>query len=350
MAQAERSLREAERMCRTILPEVSRTFALSIRCLPGELGRAVLAGYLLCRIADTVEDDPAATPERKTELFQAFILCFDDTAAADAYPRTAIELAGAAHDVHLVQYSDCVFQVYRSLPLAAQAAIKEWVHEMVRGMQSFVQRYPGGIRIQTLGEYREYCYYVAGTVGHLLTELWRELAPGIGRATYTALRDRCVSFGEALQTVNIHKDIAWDAERENAIYIPSDTLSAHGSGHGTLLSPEHLARNRAALDPFVELAEAGLADALEYVLLVPKRAFPVRVFCALPVLFAYATTRDLARSTAMLHAGGGVKISRREVKALMLLGPLAVASDYGFRRLVERVGRAPLTLIPSFIS
>ena len=95
---------------------------------------------------------------------------------------------------------------------------------------------------------------------------------------------------------------------------------------------------------------AGLADALEYVLLVPKRAFPVRVFCALPVLFAYATTRDLARSTAMLRAGGGVKISRREVKALMLLGPVAVTSNRGFRRLVERVGRAPLTLTPSFIT
>ncbi len=283
-------------------------------------------------------------------MFEAFLLCFDDAAAADAYPRTARDLVGAEHDLRLMRYSDRVFQLYRSLPPEARAAIREWVREMVRGMRSFVQRYPGGIRIQTLGEYREYCYYVAGTVGHLLTELWREFAPGIGRATYAALRDRCVSFGEALQTVNILKDIAWDAERENAIYIPSDSLSAHGSGHGTLLSPEHIAHNRAALDPFVELAEAGLADALDYVLLLPKRAFPVRVFCALPVLFACATTRDLARSTAMLHAGGGVKISRREVKALMLVGPVAVASNYGFRRLVERVARAPLTLTPSFIA
>ena len=49
-------LAEAERFGREILPAVSRTFALSIRVLPGELGRAVLAAYLLCRIADTLED------------------------------------------------------------------------------------------------------------------------------------------------------------------------------------------------------------------------------------------------------------------------------------------------------
>jgi farnesyl-diphosphate farnesyltransferase len=40
-------LAEAERFGREILPSVSRTFALSIRVLPGELGRAVLAAYLL---------------------------------------------------------------------------------------------------------------------------------------------------------------------------------------------------------------------------------------------------------------------------------------------------------------
>ena len=49
----------AERFGREVLPAVSRTFALSIRVLPGTLGRAVLTAYLLCRIADTVEDDDA---------------------------------------------------------------------------------------------------------------------------------------------------------------------------------------------------------------------------------------------------------------------------------------------------
>ena len=42
-----------------ILPHVSRTFALTIPQLPAALRTAVTNAYLLCRIADTIEDEPA---------------------------------------------------------------------------------------------------------------------------------------------------------------------------------------------------------------------------------------------------------------------------------------------------
>ena len=42
-----------------ILPHVSRTFALTIPQLPMPLRTAVTNAYLLCRIADTIEDEPA---------------------------------------------------------------------------------------------------------------------------------------------------------------------------------------------------------------------------------------------------------------------------------------------------
>ena len=55
-------IREAARFSVGILPEVSRTFAISIRFLPGTLGAAVNVAYLLCRIADTIEDDNQVAP------------------------------------------------------------------------------------------------------------------------------------------------------------------------------------------------------------------------------------------------------------------------------------------------
>ena len=70
--------RDAARFCQAILPAVSRTFALGIKVLPGELGQAVLDAYLLCRIADTVEDAPDMLPERKAALFDDFLAAFDD--------------------------------------------------------------------------------------------------------------------------------------------------------------------------------------------------------------------------------------------------------------------------------
>ena len=44
------------RFCVEILPQVSRTFAINIRILTGDLHRSILCAYLFCRIVDTAED------------------------------------------------------------------------------------------------------------------------------------------------------------------------------------------------------------------------------------------------------------------------------------------------------
>ena len=49
----------------------------------------------------------------------------------------------------------------------------------------------------------------------------------------------------------------------------------------------------------------------------------------------------------MLTPGGNVKISRREVKTLMVVGLLALLSNSALRRLVRRVKVKPFTLVPS---
>ena len=48
-----------------ILELVSRTFALTIPQLPKPLDRTVSNAYLLCRIADTIEDDPSLSFKEK---------------------------------------------------------------------------------------------------------------------------------------------------------------------------------------------------------------------------------------------------------------------------------------------
>jgi farnesyl-diphosphate farnesyltransferase len=330
-------LRYASRFAHAVLPEVSRTFAISIRFLPGVLGRAVLTAYLLCRIADTLEDDGTASPERKDVLLDAFLDCLEDRAAADAFPALAADIRGDPAHVDLLRHTDLVCVLLRSLPDHTRNRVAHWVGVMVHGMRKFVLLYPKGIRIQTVPEYREYCFYVAGTVGCMLTELWHEHAPSVGLPEFKRLWKKCRQFGEALQTVNILKDIAWDAEHENAIYIPATSLAEHGSGHGTLLDAAHLEGNHAAVASFIELAWKDLDDALEYILLIPRRAVAIRAFCVLPLLFAYATLRDLSATRAMLRQGGSVKITRAEVRTLTAAGLLALFSNDALRSLVGRV-------------
>ena len=55
------------------LQKVSRTFALTIPLLPPQLTDWVGNAYLLCRIADTIEDDAVMNNEDKARELEAFV-------------------------------------------------------------------------------------------------------------------------------------------------------------------------------------------------------------------------------------------------------------------------------------
>jgi farnesyl-diphosphate farnesyltransferase len=334
---------DAERALRVLLPRVSRTFALGIKMLPPKLEAPVRLGYLLCRIADTVEDDLALSPERKAQLLDEFLAGFGDARAADEFGLCIAELSANEDYLQLVAATGQVFLSYRALDAPTRAILHRWITEMVGGMRGFVLQHRFGIRIASVAEFRRYCYFVAGTVGHLLTELWHEHSPAVGKATYARLLEDCEAFGEALQAVNILKDVAWDAEQENAIYVPGDLLAAAGSGHDAILSEERRAQNRAALAPVMQLAQDDIERALRYIEAIPAAAMRIRLFCVLPILFAIATMRELEHTDAMLIPGGGVKISRAEVRALVVAGSTSTLTNRTLRWLVERVRKRPFT-------
>jgi farnesyl-diphosphate farnesyltransferase len=336
--------RDAARFAHAILPAVSRTFALGIKALPGALGQAVLDAYLLCRILDTVEDAPAIAPDVKAALFDDFLASYDDPAARRRFLDGAQALSGDEAHLALTRNADLVLEHFAALPPRTREVVRRWVAEMAVGMRKFVLLYPDGIRIQTVEEYKEYCYYVAGTVGYMLTDLWHEHSRSIGARRYAILRERCRAFAEALQTVNILKDVAVDAEQENSVYVPEELLRAQGSTQSRILAPELLPRNREALTQLIQLAWHDLDEARAYLLSIPRRAVSIRLFCILPLLLAYATLRDLVQSSAMLRPGGSVKISRREVKSLLMTGAMLVMSNGGVWWLVGRVRRRSFEL------
>jgi farnesyl-diphosphate farnesyltransferase len=336
---------EAERFAREILPPVSRTFALSIRVLPGTLGRAVMTAYLLCRIADTLEDEPRMSAPNKAALLDELLRCFDDPAAAETFPALLDGLGGDETHVRLARHAHLVFVLYRALPEPTRIHVRRWVSEMIVGMRKFVLLYPDGIRIQSLEEYKEYCYYVAGTVGYLVTDLWHEHVPSIGVRLHGVLREKSRAFAEALQTVNILKDVARDAEKENSIYIPEELLRAHGSSHAAILDPARVRQTRAAIAAMVQLAWKDLDGARSYLLLIPRRAVSIRLSCVLPLLFACATLRDLTRTPLALAKREVVKISRAEVKSLTLIGFLVILSNRGLAWLADRATEKPFLVL-----
>jgi farnesyl-diphosphate farnesyltransferase len=336
--------RAALDFAKDIIGRVSRTFAIGITVLPGDLRKAVLTGYLLCRIADTIEDDGTCPAPRRQELLAQFLHCFDDPAAAERFAAQASDIQADPSYLELMRGTALVFELWRSLPQKSGEIVARWTRELSNGMSEFVGLYPGGIRIQTMPEYRRYCYYVAGTVGHLLTELFFFHSRSIGQRDYEKLLVNCEAFGELLQNVNIIKDIPWDAEHENAVYVPEELLRKRGSSHQHILDGDWTARNHEAVVEMVALAKDDLARSLEYIKDIPKTAIQIRLFCLLPVLFAVATLREIERSTAMLQSGGAVKISRDEVRSLILAGSISTMSNKTTRWLVAKTSRQRFNL------
>jgi farnesyl-diphosphate farnesyltransferase len=98
------------------------------------------------------------------------------------------------------------------------------------------------------------------------------------------------------------------------------------------------------LSALVELAWSDLEQATGYVLTLPRWAVSIRLFCALPLLFAYATLRDFTNAPPALMPRLEIKISRREVKSLMALAMASVLSNRVLKRLVKRTRARPVQL------
>ena len=334
-------MNSARDYCAQVLPAVSRTFAVGVRCLGGVLRQTVGNAYLICRIADTIEDDPRLQREVKDHLFDLLVAALKSSHNVSAFVEGARIVSGDAAHVDLVHQGSQVFEVFFSLPQRHRAIVGHWAQEMILGMKDFCHKYPSGLRIQTLSEYKKYCYFVAGTVGHMLTELWHDhFADGIaGRLSHMSARAE--AFGEALQTVNIIKDIAWDALHENNCYIPQESLARQGSSHDQLLNPEYTEQNAKAVNDLIDLATQDLARALEYVCYLPRHAYGIRLFTGMPLVFAYATLRELRRDRRMWDPHVKVKISRGEVKSLVLGCRALGWSNTGLSWLCRRASTVP---------
>jgi farnesyl-diphosphate farnesyltransferase len=324
-----------------IIKRVSRTFAISIKLLPGTLGHAVLTGYLLCRIADTIEDDSSTPSKVRQQLLTLFSDCLSNQDLLTQFKTDVSCIKGDESYLDLIKGSEMVFDLLNSLPEQTAQIVVRWTRELALGMNEFVKKYPKGIYIKTLDEFHQYCYYVAGTVGRMLTELFYYHSPFINQTTYNKLLVDCESFGEALQAVNILKDVAWDFEFENDVFIPEEILVSKGSSQSKIISEAYRAQNYEAVKVIIEVAQTKITKALEYFYTLPRMAITVRLFCLLPIVFAIATLREIERTQTMLQKGSSVKISRKEVKRLLCSCFIAVMSNKLTSKLVEHVSKKP---------
>lgn len=300
--------------CRAMLPKVSRTFALGIRLLPARLEEAVRTSYLLCRIADTIEDAPDLAPDRKGALLETLrsALALPD---ADPAPLAGAFPAPGSEEERLVAEAGRVLRSFHALSLEERDAIRPWVQEMAAGMAEFAVRRgsrDGLAALTSVADLDRYCYFVAGTVGHLLTALFRIHHRAIPPSTYARLEGLATSFGLGLQLTNIIKDVS-DDRRRGWSFVPRELCEDAGVPPEELQDPAHGAEARAVMAALIAKARQHLHDALAYCTTLPNAAYRIRVFCLTSLYFAIRTLRLAERDPRLLDPDHKVKITRAEV-------------------------------------
>ena len=306
--------------CYDAVHGVSRTFSITIDRLEEPMARHICVGYLLCRVADTIEDAGHVPPETKTELLTAYDRLLDPdadgTVAAfmdDVEPWIPDE---PNDDWAVVAETPRVLRTFESLEAEPREIMRDPVRELIDGMATFTDRYAdeGGLRLQTLEELEEYCWYAAGTVGTLITGL---VARGASEERAEEMRENARSFALLLQLVNIAKDVEADYHEENNVYLPAEWLEAEDVD---VEDVTHERNHRGVTNVIVRVtdrAETYLDDAHRYLEVVPETHGNRLSAWAIPYLLAVGTMRELRERPEDVVREGSVKISRAEVYALL---------------------------------
>ncbi|HET7584383.1 MAG TPA: phytoene/squalene synthase family protein [Gemmatimonadaceae bacterium] len=338
-----------------LLPGVSRTFALTIPQLPRPLRDVVTNAYLLCRIADTIEDEVSLDAGEKRafhDLLTAAVSGGDGAAelVRDLVPRLSAQTSVAERA--LVADTARVVAVTHGFPERPRAAVARCVAIMCERMPEF-QRTARLSGLADLAELDRYCYSVAGVVGEMLTELFCDYSAAAER-NRAALMSRAVSFGQGLQMTNILKDV-WEDRARGVCWLPRDLFARRGVelGEMTITSAAHDAgaTGSSAASPspdvasafadgmaeLVEIARGHLRNALEYTLAIPSSEPGIRRFCLWALALAVLTLRKI-EETPGFTSGAQVKVSRRVVRATAVATALAARSDRAIRWWFGRAG------------
>jgi len=314
--------------CAGMLPKVSRTFALCIRLLPSALEHPVCVAYLLCRIADTVEDSATLSATDKARLLAEF----RDAVGGGPMPAAVqAEFAGATTDDEiLARDADVVLRAFRRLPPPTQDTIRPHVQEMCDGMAEFALAHAAAtdlFALPDLATLDRYCYYVAGTVGHLLTGLFALHSSGVDAERRARLDALATSFGLGLQLTNIVKDVTVDRERGWS-FVPAELCRQFGLTPEELSRPERRQEAMEVMRVLSAKARQHLDDAITYCTTLPHGEYGIRLFCLLAVYLAIRTLRLAERDPRLLDRDHKLKITRGDVRRTLATTALVAPSNF----------------------
>jgi farnesyl-diphosphate farnesyltransferase len=296
--------------------KVSRSFALVTPCFEAPLNHFMSVAYLVCRVVDNIEDCGHALNWKKLRYVEFNHLLSQPSQARDILAAwEAKNWPGLTDDekkMMTVKGGQPLWQIYSHIPEESRSIIHRWSSIMASGMENaedpfctplFIERHEIKL-LEKLSDYNEYCYYVAGTVGHMITELVI-YHYGLMEEKARTLTDLCEACGRGLQKTNIVKDFKDDLQR-GFCFLPDEWMQETAYSPIYLKGAESYWKRKVIEDVLGELNKF-----ISYLIALPYEAAGYRVASLLCVLPAYQTMLKAAKSSDKLFTPEHqIKISR----------------------------------------
>jgi farnesyl-diphosphate farnesyltransferase len=291
--------------CCAALSKVSRSFAVVIQQLPGDLRDAVCVFYLVLRALDTIEDDMKFPLDEKLALLRNF--------HQRSYDESFIlQHVGDQEDYRvLLEHYDKVVRFFKSLDKGYRDVIVDISKKMGNGMADFAKN-----DVVTVKDYDLYCHYVAGLVGIGLSNLFS--ASGLETPELKERHDLSNSMGLFLQKTNIIRDYHEDLFSGRSFW-PREIWGNYADDLSFFTKNPRHPQSLACLNSMVMNALLHLPDTIDYLSMLKNEK--IFRFAAIPQVMAIATLAAVFNNPKVFT--GVVKV-RKGLAARLILYDLSL--------------------------
>jgi len=292
-----------------MLTRTSRSFALVIQELQGDLRDAICIFYLVLRGLDTIEDDPGFPMDKKVPLLHTF------SEVIEQRGWTLTDCGENDNELTLMSNFDQIITCYLGLKPIYRNVIKDITKRMGDGMADFLTK-----TVVTVKDWDLYCHYVAGLVGIGLSNLFA--ASQLEDQSFRTADKLSNSMGLFLQKTNIIRDYREDIF-SCRMFWPDDIWKKYTDKLENFADPHYRREAVHCLNDLVTNALQHIPECLEYMsrLRNPKDF----TFCAIPQVMAAATLSLCFNNPEVFE--GVVKMRRGET-ALVFLNVVDISSVY----------------------
>jgi len=305
--------------CEKSLVAVSRSFAAVIRQLSPTLRLPVAIFYLVLRALDTVEDEmdmtrfePHSTEGQSgDETKLALLLSFHEKLGTENWTLRGV---GEADERSLLEEFDKVLRVLHKLSVPHRRTITDITERMAKGMTDFAGR-DLAAGTKDVPDLELYCHYVAGLVGHGLTEQFANSGLEGPNLISEKNLDLGNSMGLFLQMTNIIRDYLEDL-LDGRSFWPQDVVTLYAKSLVDLRNaPLRNAPNKsvACMNHLITNALIHGEASMSYLGLLSDPS--IFNFCAIPQVMAMATLAEMYGNPKVFT---GVVKPRSGLSALIL--------------------------------